>query len=135
MVEFDPLFDISNKTVIITGASSGLGVTFAEFLASRGANVVISARREDKLVELETKILERDQSAMSIPCDVTDSSQVTSMFNEVEKKFGRIDIIVNNAGQIAEAGAVPEKITDEMFEQTVRVNLLGLWYCLSLIHI
>ncbi|MED5450510.1 MAG: SDR family oxidoreductase [Chloroflexota bacterium] len=129
MVEFDPLFDISNKTVIITGASSGLGVTFAEFLASRGANVVISARRKDKLVELETKILEKDQSALSIPCDVTDSSQVTSMFNEVEKKFGRIDIIVNNAGQIAEAGAVPEKITDEMFEQTVRVNLLGLWYC------
>tara|TARA_Y100000588_G_scaffold71908_1_gene74133 strand:+ start:194 stop:1063 length:870 start_codon:yes stop_codon:yes gene_type:complete len=129
MVEFDPLFNISNKTVIITGASSGLGVTFAEFLASRGANVVISARRKDKLVELETKILEKDQSALSIPCDVTDSSQVTSMFNEVEKKFGRIDIIVNNAGQIAEAGAVPEKITDEMFEQTVRVNLLGLWYC------
>ena len=129
MVEFDPLFDISNKTVIITGASSGLGVTFAEFLASRGANVVISARRKDKLVELETKILEKDQSALSIPCDVTDSSQVTSMFNEVEKKFERIDIIVNNAGQIAEAGAVPEKITDEMFEQTVRVNLLGLWYC------
>ena len=129
MVEFDPLFDISNKTVIITGASSGLGVTFAEFLASRGANVVISARRKDKLVELETKILEKDQSALSIPCDVTDSSQVTSMFNEVEKKFGRLDIIVNNAGQIAEAGAVPEKITDEMFEQTVRVNLLGLWYC------
>jgi NAD(P)-dependent dehydrogenase (short-subunit alcohol dehydrogenase family) len=129
MTQFDPLFNVSNKTIIVTGASSGLGVTFAEFLASRGANVVISARRKDKLEELKNKILERNQSAMSISCDVTDSSQVAAMFNDAEERFGRVDVIVNNAGQIAEAGAVPEKITDEMFEQTVRVNLLGLWYC------
>ena len=58
MTQFDPLFNVSNKTIIVTGASSGLGVTFAEFLASRGANVVISARREDKLEELKIKILE-----------------------------------------------------------------------------
>ena len=87
MTQFDPLFNVSNKTIIVTGASSGLGVTFAEFLASRGANVVISARREDKLEELKNKILERNQSAMSISCDVTDSSQVAAMFNDAEKRF------------------------------------------------
>ena len=100
MTQFDPLFNVSNKTIIVTGASSGLGVTFAEFLASRGANVVISARREDKLEELKNKILERNQSAMSISCDVTDSSQVAAMFNDAEERFGRVDVIVNNLSLI-----------------------------------
>ena len=48
---------------------------------------------------------------------------------KAEEKFGRVDILVNNAGQIAEAGSVPENVTDYMFEQTVKVNLIGLWYC------
>ena len=52
MTQYDPLFDISNKTVIVTGASSGLGVTFAKFLAERGANVAITARRVEKLNDL-----------------------------------------------------------------------------------
>jgi len=129
MPEFDPIFDISNKTAIVTGASSGLGVTFAEFLAERGANIILSGRRVERLEKTQALLTERNLSSIAVPCDVSDSSQVTTMFNIAENKFGRVDIVVNNAGQIAEAGTVPEKITDEMFEQTVKVNLLGLWYC------
>jgi NAD(P)-dependent dehydrogenase (short-subunit alcohol dehydrogenase family) len=66
---------------------------------------------------------------MVAQCDVTESAQVANMFTKAEEKFGRVDILVNNAGQIAEAGSVPENITDSMFEQTVKVNLIGLWYC------
>lgn len=129
MNQFDPLFDISNKTVIVTGASSGLGVTFAEFLAERGANVAITARRIEKLNDLNKQLIENGFSSVPVQCDVTNSNQVKELFDKTEKKFGRVDILVNNAGQIAEAGTVPEKITDDMFEQTVKVNLMGLWFC------
>ena len=129
MHQYDPLFDISNKTVIVTGASSGLGVTFAKFLAERGANVAITARRVEKLNDLNQELIENGFSSIPVQCDVTQSSQVKELFDKTEKKFGRVDILVNNAGQIAEAGAVPEKITDDMFEQTVKVNLMGLWFC------
>ena len=129
MNQYDPLFDISNKTVIVTGASSGLGVTFAKFLAERGANVAITARRVEKLNDLNQELIENGFSSITVQCDVTQSSQVKELFDKTEKKFGRVDILVNNAGQIAEAGAVPEKITDAMFEQTVKVNLMGLWFC------
>jgi len=129
MNHYDPLFDISNKTVIVTGASSGLGVTFAKFLAERGANVVITARRIEKLNDLTQELIRSGFSSIAVQCDVTQSSQVKELFDKTEKKFGRVDILVNNAGQIAEAGAVPEKITDDMFEQTVKVNLMGLWFC------
>ena len=126
---FDPVFDIKNKTAIITGASSGLGVTFAEILAKRGANVVLSARRLDKLNTLKQSLESKDLSCLVNQCDVTESGQVSNLFSEAEDRFGRVDILVNNAGQIAEAGSVPENITDSMFEQTVKVNLIGLWYC------
>ena len=129
MNHYDPLFDISNKTVIVTGASSGLGVTFAKFLAERGANVAITARRIEKLNDLTQELIRSGFSSIAVQCDVTQSSQVKELFDKTEKKFGRVDILVNNAGQIAEAGAVPEKITDDMFEQTVKVNLMGLWFC------
>ena len=129
MNNYDPIFSVHNKTAIITGASSGLGVTFAEILASRGANVVLSGRRMDKLNDLKESFDSKNLSSHVVQCDVTDSAQVKNMFSQAEKAFSRVDILVNNAGQIAEAGSVPENITDAMFEQTVRVNLIGLWYC------
>ena len=116
MTKFDPLFDISGKTAIVTGASSGLGMTFAKFLAQRGSNVVISARRIEKIEELSSQLNQQGFSSIAVPCDVTESSQVNDMFDAAENNFDRVDIIVNNAGQIAEAGTVPEKITDEMFD-------------------
>ena len=129
MNNYDPIFSVQNKTAIITGASSGLGVTFAEILATRGANVVLSARRIEKLNDLKDSFDSNHLSSHVVQCDVTDSAQVATMFSQAEEVFGRVDILVNNAGQIAEAGSVPENITDAMFEQTVKVNLMGLWYC------
>ena len=129
---FDPVFDIKNKTAIITGASSGLGVTFAEILAKRGANVVLSARRLDKLNTIKQSLESKDLSCLVSQCDVTESGQVSNLFSEAEDRFGRVDILVNNAGQIAEAGSVPENITDsiailldkklDLFSSTVNNN-------------
>ena len=129
MLHHDPIFSVKDKTAVITGASSGLGVTFAQILAERGANVVLSARRVENLNTLKESLDSENFSSMVAQCDVTESAQVANMFTLAEEKFGRVDILVNNAGQIAEAGSVPENITDYMFEQTVKVNLIGLWYC------
>ena len=128
-MDTDPLFSVSGKTAIVTGASSGLGVTFAESLAERGANVVLAARRKEKLSKLIKEMNSRGLSTTYVACDVTKSADVANLFEKSVSKYGRVDVLVNNAGYIAEAGTVPEKITDKMFEQTVQVNLLGLWYC------
>ena len=128
-MDIDPLFSVEGKTAIVTGASSGLGVTFAQSLAERGANVVLAARRKEKLSKLIKEMKSRGLSATYVACDVTKSSDVARLFEEAVRKYKRVDVLVNNAGHIAEAGTVPEKITDEMFENTVKVNLMGLWYC------
>ena len=128
-MDTDPLFSISGKTAIVTGASSGLGVTFAQSLAERGANVVLAARRKEKLSDLIKAMNSKGLSPTYVGCDVTKSNDVANLFEETASKYGRVDVLVNNAGYIAEAGTVPEKITDDMFEQTVQVNLIGLWYC------
>ena len=107
MNNYDPIFSVQNKTAIITGASSGLGVTFAEILATRGANVVLSGRRIEKLNDLKDSFDSNHLSSHVVQCDVTDSAQVATMFSKAEEVFGRVDILVNNAGQIAEAGSVP----------------------------
>ncbi len=129
MANQDPLFDITGKTAIVTGASSGLGVTFATVLAERGANVVLAARRTERLEEVAGKIVQGGGKAISVTCDVSDSAQVKHMVATAVERFGRVDILVNNAGQVVDGGPVPERLPDELFEQTVRVNLLGTWYC------
>ena len=113
-VDTDSLFSVAGKTAIVTGASSGLGVTFAESLAERGANVVLVARRKDKLSELINKMNSKGLSTTYVTCDVTESAEVNQMFEEAVEKYDRVDVLVNNAGHIAEAGTVPEKITDDM---------------------
>ena len=67
MTEFDPIFDISGKTAIVTGASSGLGITFAEFLAERGANIVLSGRRVERLEKTQLLLAKRNLSSIAVP--------------------------------------------------------------------
>ncbi len=129
MANRDPLFDITGKTAIVTGASSGLGVTFSNILGERGANVVLAARRTERLEEVAGRIIKGGGKAIAVSCDVGDAAQVKQMVATAAEHFGRVDILVNNAGQVADGGPVPERLPDELFEQTVRVNLLGTWYC------
>lgn len=123
------IFDLAGKTAIVTGASHGLGVTFAEALSAAGANVILAARSTEKLEGVAKRISGNGGNAHAIACDVSLPDQVRAMVAGAWEKFGRADILVNNAGVVAEAGSVPERISDEMFEQTIRVNVLGLWTC------
>ena len=123
------MWDLRGRTAIVTGASSGLGVTFSEALAGAGANVVVAARRADRLEEVAARIEEDGGRAAAVPCDVADPEQVASMVRAALERFGRIDILVCNAGTAGDAGPMAERLPHALFEQTVRVNLLGVWYC------
>ncbi len=123
------LFRLDGRTAFVTGASSGLGVTFAEALADAGASVVLAARREDRLHDLANGLKLKGANALAIRCDVSKHDEVEAAISEAWRCFGRVDILVNNAGIAAEGFAVPEKLPDEAFEATMRVNLFGTWYC------
>ena len=122
------IFSVKGKTAIVTGASYGLGVTFAEALAEGGANVVLAARSADKLDAVAKQIATCGGSAVSHPCDVSDSAAVSELVATSWQRFGRVDVLVNNAGVAAEAGFMPENISDEIFQQTIQTNLMGTWY-------
>jgi gluconate 5-dehydrogenase len=90
-------FGIKNQTAIITGASSGLGVTFAEALAEAGANVVLAARRFDRLKEVAEEISKNSNvGALPVETDVTKEDQVVNMVQKAIKEFGSIEILVKN---------------------------------------
>ena len=90
--------DFKNKVVIITGASSGIGEATAIKFAKKGANVVLVARRKEKLLEVEKKLTNFLGTSLICQCDVSDKEQVNQMSKKVLDEFGRVDVLVNNAG-------------------------------------
>lgn len=117
-------FDLKGRVAVVTGASTGLGVQMAKALANQGANIVALARRENLVKEVAASI-EKDYGvkAIGISCDITSTEQVEAAIDEVMRVFGRIDILINNAGTGAVAPA--ENITDEQFEHEMQIDLFG----------
>ena len=122
-------FSVEGRTAIVTGASSGLGAHFARVLAGAGANVVVAARREDQLAQVAKEIEADGGTALVVRCDVGEPSSVKDMVGAAFERFGTVDILVNNAGVSAEAGMMPERVPDEVFAQTINVNLNGTFSC------
>jgi NAD(P)-dependent dehydrogenase (short-subunit alcohol dehydrogenase family) len=121
-------FDMPDQVALVTGASSGLGVVFARALAEAGASVVLAARRLDRLEEVAQGIREGGGSAVAVACDVTDPAQVDAAAQRALDEFGGLDVAVANAGAVPEGLSLPERVPPELFEQSVRVNLLGTWF-------
>jgi NAD(P)-dependent dehydrogenase (short-subunit alcohol dehydrogenase family) len=115
------LFNLSNKTALITGASSGIGEQFAHTLAQAGARVILAARRIEKLEELAAQL----QNAVAIKMDVADKISVSNAFKQIENE--RIDICINCAG-IAGATAIFGTNDDQHFENIMQTNVMGVWY-------
>ncbi len=124
----DDRFSLRGRTALITGASSGLGVTYARALADAGAHVVLAARRGDRLRTLAKEIEATGRTALPVVCDVADPEQVEELVERTCNEFGRIDVLVNNAGITADAGPMPERLPHAAVEQVLRVNVLGTWY-------
>jgi len=116
-----------DKTAVITGASSGIGATIAEYLANEGANVVLAARRIAPLEANRDKINNRGKGkAIAVETDVSSSASVEAMVNKAEREFGKIDIYVNNAGLMLEAKLTSGEV--EQWEQMIDVNIKGVLY-------
>src|SRR3954466_10181244 len=92
------LFDISGRVALVTGASSGLGVHFAQTLSENGAKVVLVARRADRLQDLKRKIEAAGGQAIAVEADVLDRAAMVRAYDAAEKAFGTVTILVNNAG-------------------------------------
>ncbi|MBQ0015787.1 MAG: SDR family oxidoreductase [Bacteroidales bacterium] len=117
-------FDLKGQVAIVTGCSTGLGVQMACALASQGCNIVPIARREDKVKEVATMIAEQfGVETLPLRCDVTSTEQVETMVLATMERFGRIDILINNAGTGAIAPSVD--LTDEQFANELEVDLFG----------
>lgn len=118
------LFDLTGKTAVVTGASSGLGVTFANALAANGANVVLAARREDRLKQVQAALPEGARSLVT-PCDITRPDEIEAMFDAAAREFGAIDIFVANAGVVTEGVPAIEKTPPAMFAAGMDANVTG----------
>lgn len=114
---------IRGAVAVVTGASSGIGRATALALAREGAQVVLAARRRERLAELEREIESAGGRALAVPCDVTDVADIRSLAAVVEGAFGRCDILVNNAG--IPAGGRFVDIDWERVEEVVDTNLMS----------
>jgi len=120
------LFRVDGKVAIVTGASSGLGVAFAQALAEAGADVVLGARRVDRLEETRKLVEGIGRRAFVVQTDVVDPEACSAMVEEAMRELGRVDILVNNAGVGTAVPATRE--TPEQFRQVVDVNLNGCYW-------
>ena len=119
-------FGIEGHTAIVTGASSGLGITFAEALAEAGANVVIAARRVEKLREVAERLeVSNDVRVVPVETDVTIESQVVHMVDTAINEFGSLEIIVNNAGISALNDSISMSLDE--WKKVIDVNLTGVF--------
>ena len=118
--------EIQNKVVIITGASSGLGEATAKRLAASGAKLMLAARREDRLKELVAAIAQTGGTANYLVTDVTDRAQVEALAKQTLSTYGRIDVLINNAGLMPLSPL--DQIKVEEWDQMIDVNIKGVLY-------
>jgi len=114
---------LAEKTAIVTGASSGIGEATARLLAAEGCNVVLAARREDRLNSLAAEI---GEGALAAPTDVTDPAACAALVARALERFGSLEILVNNAG-IGLHGSIPEGDPED-WRRMFEVNVLGVLY-------
>lgn len=118
--------DIREKVTIVTGASTGIGRATARLFAAHGAMVVLAARSTGKLEALAQELRAQGRAALAVPTDVTQEDAVRNLVAKTIETFGRVDILINNAG-IGAAGAIADFPVDA-FRQLIDLNILGPYY-------
>ncbi|MGV9866691.1 SDR family NAD(P)-dependent oxidoreductase [Rhodococcus koreensis] len=119
-------FRLDGRVAIVTGASSGLGVAFAQALAEAGADIVLAARRVDKLGDTAALVRATGRRALPVATDIADPDQCAKLVDAAMTEFGRVDILVNNAGIATAHPATRE--TPDQFRSVVDINLGGSYW-------
>ena len=123
------LFDLTGRVAIVTGASSGLGITFAEALAEAGADLVICARRLDKLEVTGERIRALGARCLVVQTDVTQQDQVDNLVTKTVEEYGKVDILVNNAGAFFPGSKIADDLDFEAVQKTMDANLTSAAIC------
>jgi NADP-dependent 3-hydroxy acid dehydrogenase YdfG len=118
--------DFASQTVVITGASRGIGAATARHFASLGANVVLAARTADEINAIAAEI---GANALAVACDVSDPSQVENLMNTAGEHFDSIDILINNAGIIDPVERIEESNIDA-WSKMIDINIKGVYYAI-----
>jgi NADP-dependent 3-hydroxy acid dehydrogenase YdfG len=118
--------NINGKVVIVTGASSGIGEAIARHLASLGASVSLAARRKEKLKQLLTEIEKSGGSAVAVSTDIRNRNQVENLMEKTIEVFGKVDVVINNAGVMLLSRLEQSKYTE--WEEMIDTNFKGVLY-------
>ena len=118
--------NITGKIVVITGASSGLGEATARLLSAQGASIVLGARRDDRIQSLAHELARAGGKAIAVATDVTDRAQVQKLVDAAVQTYGRVDVMINNAGLMPQSRL--DRLKVDEWDQMIDVNLKGVLY-------
>lgn len=131
MQEASTLFDLSGKVILVTGATRGIGLACAELLAQQGATLIISSRKQDACDAVAEQINACGGKAVGMACHLGEIDAINTLWADIEARFGRIDVLVNNGATNPHFGPIYD--TDlSAFQKTVDVNIRGYFYMCSL---
>jgi len=120
---------LQDKIALVTGAGKGIGRAVAELLAQNGATLILTARTASDLKQVAQKILQKGKEALPVAGDITDDAFVESLFGLIRQRFGRLDILINNAG-MAPFGPV-EELPVQKFRECMELNVVAVFMCMQ----
>src|SRR5688572_28783071 len=123
-MESQKLFRLDGKVALVTGASKGIGQAIAELYAASGAQVIVSSRKQEAIDSVVKSITDKGQQAHAIACNVSDANDLDRLVDQIATKFGRVDILVNNAAANPSFGPVVQTDTSA-FDKIINVNVKG----------